>query len=313
MAVVTYKRKELCSFIGKDIAMRELEEKISMLGAPVEGINESEDELSMDVTPNRLDLLGVEGMGRAVSAFLGIKKGLQEFKVEESGYSIEVDKSVKRVRPFIVGAVVKGVKVNNELIQSLMQIQEKIHETYGRKRKRVAIGIHNFDSLSPPFVYTTAKPKEVKFKPLDMNAELTLGEILEMHPKGVDYAHILKGSKRYPLVLDSKGNVASLPPIINGELTRVTESARNLFIEITGTSERAIEDTLNVLCTAFTDRGAKLYSLKVGKKVYPNLEPRKMKMSLKKMNKLLGSKFSSSEVHELLGKMGYGVKEGAKG
>jgi len=53
--------------------------------------------------------------------------------------------------------------------------------------------------------------------------------------------------------LDKNGNVLSFPPIINGELTRVTEQTTDLFIEITGTSQLAVNQALNIVATSIVE------------------------------------------------------------
>ncbi|MEW6328478.1 MAG: phenylalanine--tRNA ligase subunit beta [Candidatus Micrarchaeota archaeon] len=309
MAVVEFDCSELCAFAGKKVSRDELGSALSMLGTPVE--ETKGDAFFVEVTPNRVDLLSVEGMGRALSSFLGVRAGLREYSARPSGIELFVDKSVQEVRPFIVGAVVRDLKIDDKTVKSLMQVQEKIHDTFGRKRKKIAIGVHNLDVLAPPFYYKAVKPHEVRFVPLDMRKEMDLGEVLRGHPKGVDYAHILKGHPRYPVIIDSKNNVLSFPPIINGELTRVTERTRNLFIDMTGTHFWALNAALNILCTSLADRGGEVLSVKIGGKTFPDLKTKTMKTSVARLNALLGSKFSSSDAKKLLERMGYGV--GASG
>ena len=52
---------------------------------------------------------------------------------------------------------------------------------------------------------------------------------------------------KYPLITDSKDNVLSMPPIINGELTKLTEDTVNVLIDVTGTDERAVNFALNII------------------------------------------------------------------
>ncbi len=305
MAVVEFDYNELYGFAGKKIAREELGAALSMLGMPVE--ETKDDTFFVELTPNRVDLLSVEGMGRALSSFLGVKAGLREYSARPSGVELFVDRSVEEVRPFIAGAVIKNLKIDEKTITSLMQVQEKIHDTFGRKRKKIAIGVHNLDVLAPPFYYKAVKPRGIKFVPLDMRKEMDLDEILRAHPKGIDYAHILKGHSRYPIIVDSKDNVLSFPPIINGELTRVTEKTCSLFIDMTGTHIESLGYALNVLCTSLADRGGEIFSVKIGGKAFPDLKTKTMKTSLARMNSLLGSQFSLAEAKKLLERMGFGV------
>ena len=60
-------------------------------------------------------------------------------------------------------------------------------------------------------------PEKIKFKPLDTLKEMTGKEILEKHPTGIKYAHLLKNARRYPLLIDAENHILSMPPIINSE------------------------------------------------------------------------------------------------
>ena len=72
---------------------------------------------------------------------------------------------LKHVRPVILGAVVRGVdngashEENDAFIQALMDHQEKLHFSIGRRRKRASIGVHDLSTLAPPFrVITVPNP-----------------------------------------------------------------------------------------------------------------------------------------------------------
>jgi phenylalanyl-tRNA synthetase beta chain len=147
-----------------------------------------------------------------------------------------------------------------------------------------------------------------------MDKEMNPQQILTEHPKGKDYSWIFEGVTEYPIVLDSKG-VVSFPPIINAERTRVTESTKNLFIDVTGSSERAVRDTLHVLLTAFHDRGAKIENVRLkfvdGQRDSAVFE-RTEKMDMEFMNKTLGLRLKPPETVQLLSRMGHIAKEGEK-
>ncbi len=305
MAIVEFNYKELCKFMGVCVPLPELREQLDMMGAPVDSIDG--ETMRCDITPNRIDLLSVEGLARAVSNFIGAKKPF-DYEVGKGGVTLAVDSSVKSVRPFVAAGIVKGITIDDSTIKSLMQVQEKIHATHGRNRKKVAIGIHNLDPLKPPFTYKAVSPKDISFVPLDLEESLDLSQIIEKHPKGKDYAHLVAEYDRYPIIVDARGNVLSFPPIINGELTRVSESTSNIFIDVTGTSFDAVNDALNVLCALFSDRGGKLFSVDVGGRELPDLSRRKITVSPEQMNNLIGFKLKPEEMAPLLSKMGHIAK-----
>ncbi|MCS7131270.1 MAG: phenylalanine--tRNA ligase subunit beta, partial [Hadesarchaea archaeon] len=173
------------------------------------------------------------------------------------------------------------------------------------------IGIHDLDKVRPPFRYTTVAPEGIRFVPLDMDRELTPSEILREHPKGVKYAHLLRDFDRYPLIVDADGNVLSMPPIINGELTRVTERTRRLFIDVTGTHERAVNQALVILMTGLAERGFKLGSISVrypGRSIrVPDLKPGRKRLSVRAANEMLGLNLKPREVAGIMRRMRFGV------
>jgi len=313
MPVVNFEYYDLISLLGMDIEMDELIRKIPMIGVSVERVEGNE--ISIEVFPNRPDLLSVEGMARALRAFFGIEKGLKKYDVEPPKIKLVVDESVAEVRPFIAGAVIRNVEMTYEMVASLMEVQEKLHFSVGKNRKKMAIGVHDFDKVSPPFVYKGVKPDEIKFVPLGKEEEMDLNEILMKHEKGVEYAQLLEGHELYPIILDKNGNVLSFPPIINGQLTAVTENTRNIFIDVTGTDFRAVMDALNIISTSIAERGGKLEQVEIKgreKLLTPDLNPREMEVEAEYIKKILNIE-EKGEITEALLRMGHDVSvEGEK-
>ena len=252
---------DLQSLLGKKYSTKDLWEQIPMLGVDLESIDE--DKIIVEVFPNRPDLLSVEGFARALNGFLGNETGLKEYKLIESGVTLNIDKSVKNVRPFISAAVIRNLKLNEKRLISLMNLQEKLHVTHGRHRKKVAIGVHDMSEIEGPYTYKAVKPDGIKFKPLGVSEELTPKEILEKHPKGNEYAWILNGLSRYPIIVDKNNNVLSFPPIINGELTKVSNLTKDVFIDVTGLDELAVNQALNIIVTSIADRGGEINSVEL--------------------------------------------------
>jgi len=307
MPVVTFDYKDFANLLGHKLSKGEVIEKLPMIGADFDKVEG--DEISIEFFPNRPDLASVEGIARASKAFFGFETGLKKYNVEKSDLVLNVDPSVEKVRPFVSTALVKNVTMTDELIASLMDLQEKLHFGIGRNRKKVAIGVHNFEPVKPPFTYKAVDPSSVEFVPLNKVESMTLGEILKQHEKGVDYAHLLQGFDRYPLIVDSNNNVLSFPPIINGSLTEVTPFTTDLFIDVTGTDKKAINCALNIVTTALAERGGQIFSTTVsynGKPwISPDLNPAKRTLSIDYVNKILGTKIDEKKVIDCLKKMGY--------
>jgi phenylalanyl-tRNA synthetase beta chain len=219
MPVVEFDIDRLCSLIGKRMEPERLVETISKMGADVEGTDRKT--ITVEFFPDRPDLLSMEGAARALRAFLGIEPGLKKYSLTPPSAEIRVEKSVLQIRGYIECLDVTGVRLDDGLVKGLMDLQEDLHWALGRDRKKVAIGVHDSSRIAPPYLYKAAGPDEIRFISLGMSEELSMGEILRKHPKGRDYAHIIDRFDRYPIIIDSKGDVLSMPPIINGELTKL--------------------------------------------------------------------------------------------
>jgi phenylalanyl-tRNA synthetase beta chain len=312
MPVIEVNLEDFRMLVGRDVEISELSERMPLMGVSWEG--ELEEGFHIEVFPNRPDLLSIEGLARAYAAWIGEKPGLRDYPVKKSDYVVHVDKKVVGKRPWFVTAVVKNVDFDDPLIRSIIQMQEKLHVTHGRKRRKVAIGLHNMKPIEWPVTYTTKLP-EFKFRPLGERFEKDLNWILSEMPKGKEYAWTVEGFDEYPMILDNKGMVCSMPPIINGEYTRIDEVTNELFVDVTGTDLKAIQEVLNVICTTFADRGAEIYEVTNyypdgSVLVTPNLEPWIMELDNEYVVKTLGFDLTPEETAEELSKMGYHAEIG---
>jgi len=306
MAVVKFSRKEFEKYvkISKDV-----EEKIALFGTPLESL--SADEVEIEIFPNRPDLLSMQGYLRSFLAFLAKKTGIREYKINspEKDFEINIDKSVRDVRPFTACAIVKGIKFDDEKIKEVIDIQEKIHNTLGRNRKKIAIGVYPLEKIQLPIKYKARKPEEIKFIPLESNKEMNGMQILRQHPTGRDYAHLLAGKDKFPVFVDSANEILSMPPIINSEKTgKIDENTKEVFIECSGFNFDILKKTLNILVTMLADMGGKVYEMKLNyakSEVTPDLTPEKMKINIENANKLLGVNLSEKDVKRFLERMGY--------
>ena len=308
MTVVTFDYEDMISLLGTKIKKEDLIKKVPMIGASLERVVGNE--ISVEIFPDRADMLSVEGIARAMRNFLGIEKGLKKYKIAKPKIEIYVDESVEQVRPFIYGCVIRDIEFNDKSIASLMDLQEKLHFSIGKERKKMAIGVHDFDKVRPPFTYKGVKPTDIKFIPLASDEEMNLNEILEKHEKGKAYAHLLKDKKRYPIIVDKNENVLSFPPIINGQLTAVTEETKNIFIDVTGIEEKAVGYALNIIATSLAERGGAMEQVKIigrRERKTPDLTPYYTEVELSYIKKIIGI---DVDVKECLEKMGHSVEIG---
>jgi phenylalanyl-tRNA synthetase beta chain len=310
MPVITLYWEELERMVG--VSRERILERLPMLGCDIEKVEE--EFIDVEFFPNRPDLYSVEGVARALKGFLDVEPGLKEYSVSDADWRLEVRESVLDVRPRIVACVVRDIEISDELIRSLMQIQEDLHWTIGRKRRKMAIGVHDLSKVYFPLRYEGVT-SDFSFNPLDWEEELTVREILAKHPKGVEYGFILEGKERFPMIIDSRDEAVSFPPIINAEKTRVTEETTDLFIDVTG-FDNNVDKALNILAAMFHDRGGKIQRVEIrypGRiERTPDLEPKEFSVEKEEINGLLGLKLSDKEIVKALERMRFGVEADGK-
>ena len=311
MASIKFSRKEFEKHIKLN---KEIEERISMFGTHLESL--TNEEIEVEILPNRPDLFSFQGFLRSFKAFLGKNTGLTKYKIypAEKDFRVKIDPSVKNVRPFTACAIVKNISFNDERIKEIIDIQEKLHSTLGRDRKKLAIGVYPLEKISLPIKFEARDPKNIKFIPLEMNVEMNGLQILQRHPTGREYAKLLQDYDKFPIFVDAKGKILSMPPIINSNETgKITLETKEVFIECSGFDFNILKKTLNIIVTALADMGGKVYSMELdyGKKeITPDLTPESMKINLGNVNKLLGLSLKEKDLEKLLPRMGYDYSSG---
>jgi len=301
--------------------MAKLDWLLAFVKSEVKLYNEQEGSLSIEIKDtNRPDLWGVEGLARALRGFLNLEKGLRQYAVEDPITDVHVDPQLKTIRPYICCSIVKNVKLTDTIIRGLMHLQDKLDQTYGRSRQKTSIGLYDFSLMTMPLNYTVTKPSDVSFVPLGFEEKMNLAEILRRHPKGIEYGHIVKKHKLYPILLDSKRKVLSFPPIINSnDLGRITAETRHLLVEVTGTMHQTVLNTLNLVTLALIDQGGEAYAATVRypsdsfyaskKVVTPDFSNSLMDLSVGYANKVLGLKLTAQRIADLLLTAGLGVEK----
>ena len=313
MANIKIPKAEVKKYLKLD--GEELADKINLMGTPVESI--TNDEIEIQIMPNRPDALSVQGFLRILKAYTGKEPGLKKYKIHapEKDFKVRIDSSVSEVRPFTACAIVKNLQFNDAKIKEIIDIQEKLHATVGRNRKKVAIGIYPLEKITLPIKYEARKPSDIKFVPLESNEEMSASQILQRHPAGKEFARLLENYSTFPVFVDAKGKILSMPPIINSNETgKITEKTTEVFIECSGFDLETLKKTLNIVVTTLADLGGKVYAMELDygkqKEITPDLKPEKMKLSLDNANKLLGLSLKEKDLQILLPKMGYDYKNG---
>ncbi|MHA1728788.1 MAG: phenylalanine--tRNA ligase subunit beta [Promethearchaeota archaeon] len=308
MPTLEFTVERISKLVGKDLNLDDLQKDLQWISLDIEDFDVEEQKIKVEFSPNRPDFASPEGIARALKGYYEIETGLEHWNMKQGSVVVNVDEKVKEVRPYIVAAVIRNIELDEDEVKTAMNIQEVLHHTLGRDRKKVAIGLHDFDKVNSPFRYTTVKPNEIKFRPLQLERlELTPQEILEEHPKGIKYAHILEGFKEYPMIFDRDDNVVSFPPIINGVLTTVTDTTENFFLDLTGSDLKSIQYALNILATTFDDMGATIETCRVvygdkDPKIYPDFTPQRWTVNKKYINSVVGLNLNTEEMIKCLKK-----------
>lgn len=295
---------DLSALVGKKLSLEQAREALLFVKGEIDSINGNSIVVDVKET-NRPDLLSAEGIARELKGHLGKERGLVKYNIKSSGVKVIVDSSLANIRPCIAAAIARNVKVSDDFIKQMVQLQEKVCLTFGRKRKEAAIGLYDFDVMDPPIYYKAFAPHELKFVPLEYKVEMDLDEILKEHPKGKEYAHLLQGCKKFPILIDSADVVASMPPVINSQATgKVTEKTRNLFVEVTGMRQETVNTALNVIASALAERDAKIESVQIiypkNKIITPDFSPHKISVDIANVQKISGLELGAADIVKLL-------------
>ncbi len=310
--------KDLEKLVGKKLP-EDLDELFMFVKGEIDSRNGDEVKLDVKET-NRPDLWSTEGIARELKAKLGLEKGLPEYKVKKGKVKIIIDKNLEKVRPFIVCAVIRNVKISNDFLIQMIQLQEKIGMSFGRKRKECGLGLYDFAKMKSPVHYKGFKDKEIEFTPLEWKVKMHPSEILKEHAKGKEFGHLLEGKEFYPIVIDSAGTVASMPPIINSEATgKVTEKTKDIFLECTGFNWEIVNIGLKVMCMALADRGSEIESCEIHLPkggIYPKeavihtpfFRTKKTSLELDFIHRLSGINWTDKEILSLAERCRYSAK-----
>ncbi|KAF7651247.1 hypothetical protein LDENG_00113550 [Lucifuga dentata] len=271
----------------------------------------------IDVPANRYDLLCLEGLVRGLQVFKNKLEAPRYKRVRPASgepQRLIVTKETAAVRPHAVAAVLRDITFTQECYDSFIELQEKLHQNICRKRSLVAIGTHDLDTISGPFTYTAKPPGEICFKPLNQTKEHTATQLMSLYKTDSHlrhYLHIIEDKPVYPVIYDSNGIVLSMPPIINGDHTKITLQTKNVFIECTATDLTKAKIVLDMMVTMFSEYCSQPFTVEEAEVVYsdgktciyPELAYRKEKLSSSFINRKVGISESTENIVQLLTRM----------
>ena len=264
--------------LGRPYEEAELVELLSAAKAELDGWDHAAKVLRIELNDtNRPDLWSTLGLARQLNAYLGRPVPSYPFfsRAGDAKPAAErrvvVDAGLADIRPYIVSFVVEGREVTDALLREIIQSQEKLCDNFGRKRKVIAMGVSRADLITWPVHFRAADPDATRFTPLDFDRSLSMREILSVHPKGKEYGHLVAGFKRFPLLVDAKGEVLTFPPVINSALIGgVKPGDRRLFIDLTGPDLEILLTAGAITACDFADMGFTVLPVRIE---FPNDTP----------------------------------------
>uniref|UniRef100_A0A6Q2ZGK7 Phenylalanine--tRNA ligase beta subunit n=1 Tax=Esox lucius TaxID=8010 RepID=A0A6Q2ZGK7_ESOLU len=277
MPTVSVKRDLLFHALGRTYSDEEFDELCFEFGLELDEITSEKDIISreqgdtkaegasdvilykIDVPANRYDLLCLEGLVRGLQVFKEKMEAPRYRRVSPTSgepQRLVITEETAAVRPHAVAAVLRNITFTQERYDSFIELQEKLHQNVCRKRTLVAIGTHDLDTISGPFTYTAKPPDDIRFTPLNQAQEYTATELMNLYKTDSHlrhYLHIIEDKPVYPVIYDSNGIVLSMPPIINGDHSKISLNTKNVFIECTATDLTKAKIVLDMMVTMFCE------------------------------------------------------------
>ena len=295
MPIVGVGRDALFALLGKKYEQEEFEELCFEFGIELDDVVEEEVKTTktragaaeahtevvykVEVPANRYDILCLEGLARALNVFNG-KAPPPAYTLRDfpggAPLTMSVDAETAAIRPFVVCAVLRDCTFDDRSYNSFLDLQDKMHHNICRRRTLVAIGTHDLDTLTPPFRYRALPPKDINFVPLAQERSFNAEELFQYYddPKNNSplkkFLPIIQKSPVYPVIYDAKDRVLSLPPIINGNHSRISAATKNVLIECTCTDLTKGKIVLNTIVAMFSQYSSTPFSVEPVDVVYPS-------------------------------------------
>ncbi|KAK8199172.1 phenylalanyl-tRNA synthetase beta chain [Phyllosticta capitalensis] len=329
MPTISVDKAELFRALGKEYTTEEFDELCFEFGIEldedttnskrpiVDGVEEPP-QLKIEIPANRYDMLCFEGIALNLNIFLG-RASIPNYRlVAPAGGELQVmnvDKETARIRPLVSCAILRNVKFTKDRYESFIALQDKLHQNLARQRTLVSIGTHDLDTIKGPFSYEAHAPEDIKFIPLNQEKEMTAAEMMTFYEKDKHlgrYLHIIRDSPVYPVIYDANRTVLSLPPIINGDHSKINLETKNVLIEITALDKTKVEIVNHIICAMFSMYCEEPFTVEPVKVVSehnketrqsPDLTPRQMQAEIAYLNEVCGLQLSPEEQCKLLQRM----------
>lgn len=313
--------KMFFSLLGRKYSDEELEEIFPRAKAELDEHDKENHVFKIELNDtNRPDLWSAMGLVRLLKNYDAEKVSKYDFfssktcTKDNGGRELHVGPKAKDVRAYSVAFAADGKVVDNDILLTLIQSQEKLCFNFGRKRKTIAMGIYRDELIKYPVHYDGEDPDKTHFTPLHLDEDLSLRQILEKHPKGQEYGYIIKDKPVYPVLKDDKGEILSMPPIINSSRIGAVEVGdSSLFIEMSGPILKDLVLCASIMACDMADLGFNIKPIKVvfdsetefGKEItVPYYFQDKASCTIEEAHRVLGENISVEEAKKSLLRMG---------
>ncbi|KAH7243288.1 uncharacterized protein BKA55DRAFT_574356 [Fusarium redolens] len=331
MPTISVDKYKLYEALGQKFTTEEFEDLCFEFGIELDEDTENDErpivngeqeppQLKIEIPANRYDMLCFEGIVTNLNIFRGrIEPPKYRIVEPASGKleSITVKPEAEQVRPYVSGAILRNIKFDKSRYESFISLQDKLHQNLARNRTLVSIGTHDYDTIKGPFTYEALPPKDIKFIPLNQTKEMDSAELMNFYENDKNlgrFLHIIRDSPVYPAIYDSNRIVCSLPPIINGDHSKITLDTTNVFIEITATDITKLDIVTDIMVTMFSMYCSEPFTVEPVQinsdhnnqtRVTPNLKPRVAEVEIDYLNSCTGLTESPESLCKLLSKMSY--------
>ncbi len=272
------------------------------LGLDIESVDSRT--IRAEYSPNRPDYATEYGIAQGLRGMHSSEVGSPRMEIHRRGaYALRATPRAPRKRPAVTAIAARGDRLGERGVKQLISMQEDLHDGIGRHRRISSIGLHNLDAMRFPLEYTVMR-RDARMVPLGSKTELTLEGILGETDVGREYGSLLETTTRMPAILDARGEIVSLPPIINSARTAISADTRGVFAEVTGVDRRSVEDALSIVATTLSAAGFELHEVRItgGRNSTPRLEPRKMSLDAGLVGSMIGVEMSATEVAKCIRK-----------
>lgn len=305
----------------------ELDEDTENSERPIVNGKQEPAQLKIEIPANRYDMLCFEGIALMLNIFRG-KTAFPNYRVVKPGngqlQTITVAKECEEIRPYVSGAIFRNITFTQDRYESFIALQDKLHQNLARQRTLVSIGTHDLDTIKGPFTYEALPPKDINFIPLNQTKQMDGEELMQFYESDkhlAKFLHIIRDKPLYPVIYDANKVVCSLPPIINGNHSKITLDTKNVFMEITATDRTKLEIVNNIMVTMFSMYCAEPFTIEPVQiisehngesRVVPDLSSRVAEAEVDYINNCCGLQESPESICKLLSKMCLNAKPSSK-